>query len=69
MATTKWALDASHSEVLFKVKHMMITNVTGKFATYSADVETEGDDFTTAKIKFTINTASVIVTMIIVMVT
>ena len=59
MATTKWALDASHSEVLFKVKHMMITNVTGKFGTYSADVETEGDDFTTAKIKFTINTASV----------
>jgi len=59
MSTTKWALDASHSEVLFKVKHLMITNVTGKFGTYSADVETEGDDFTTAKIKFTINTASV----------
>ena len=59
MTTTKWALDASHSEVLFKVKHMMITNVTGKFGTYTADVETEGDDFTTAKIKFTINTASV----------
>ena len=52
MATTKWVLDPAHSEVLFKVKHLMITNVTGHFGSIGADVETEEEDFTKAKIKF-----------------
>lgn len=58
MATT-WNLDASHSEVQFKVRHMMITNVTGHFGTFNATVETEGDDFTTAKINFTADVDSI----------
>jgi polyisoprenoid-binding protein YceI len=53
MATTKWILDPSHSEVEFKVKHMMISNVSGKFTKFDASLETEGDDFQTAKITFT----------------
>ncbi|MDZ4751085.1 MAG: YceI family protein [Flavobacteriales bacterium] len=59
MSTIKWNLDPTHSEIGFKVRHLMITNVSGSFGRFSADVETEGDDFTTAKIKFTAETASV----------
>ena len=53
MATTKWVIDTTHSEVQFKVKHMMISTVTGYFSDFNSTVETEGDDFTTAKVEFT----------------
>jgi polyisoprenoid-binding protein YceI len=59
MATTKWALDPSHSEVEFKVKHMMISTVTGTFSKFEATVETEGEEFTTAKATFTIDVDSI----------
>jgi polyisoprenoid-binding protein YceI len=49
MANLTWKLDPMHSEVLFKVKHLMITTVTGYFRTFNLDVETETEDFTTAK--------------------
>lgn len=52
MATTKWNMDVSHSEVQFKVKHMMISTVTGHFSKFDAGIETTGDDFTTAKATF-----------------
>ena len=32
MSTTKWVIDPTHSEIGFKVKHMMFTNVSGKFS-------------------------------------
>lgn len=53
MSTTKWAIDPTHSEIGFKVKHMMFTNVSGKFTQFDASIETDGDDFTNAKIHFT----------------
>ncbi len=59
MATTNWALDASHSELQFKVRHMMISNVTGEFQQFNATVTTEGDEFTTAKISFTADVNSI----------
>lgn len=59
MATTKWVLDPAHSEIQFKVKHMMITTVTGSFDRFNVEVETEGDDFSTASIQFSAETASV----------
>ena len=49
--TTKWALDPTHSELTFKVKHMMITNVKGEFKNFS--VEVEGDDI----FKYSLNVA------------
>jgi len=52
MATTKWVLDPTHSEVQFKVKHMMITNVTGNFTKFTATMEMEDEDFSTAKLSF-----------------
>lgn len=59
MATTKWALDPAHAEVQFKVKHMMISTVTGHFTKFDATVETEDDDFGTAKATFTIDADSI----------
>ena len=59
MAIT-WKLDPSHSEVQFKVKHLMITTVTGYFKTFDLTVETETDDFKTAKkIEFTADINSI----------
>jgi len=46
-------MDPTHSEIQFKVRHLMITNVTGSFGRFAAEVETEGDDIETASIKFT----------------
>ena len=52
MATTKWSIDPTHSDIQFKVKHLMITNVTGTFGTFSGEANTEGDDFEGAEIGF-----------------
>lgn len=57
--TTKWSLDDTHSEVHFKVKHMMISTVTGQFSRFSSSIETIGEDFTTAKIQFTADVDSI----------
>jgi polyisoprenoid-binding protein YceI len=59
MATT-WKLDPTHSEVQFKVKHLMITTVTGYFKTFSLEVDTESDDFSTAsRIEFAADVDSI----------
>lgn len=59
METTKWGLDPMHSEINFKVKHMMIANVTGNFTKFDVTVQTIGNDFSTAKINFTTNVNSI----------
>ena len=59
MATTKWALDPTHSEIQFKVKHLMISKVTGQFQKFDATVETDGEDLETAKVNFTADVDSV----------
>ncbi len=58
MATTNWIIDASHSEIQFKVKHLVITTVTGSFTEFSGAVEA-GDTFENANISFEANTASI----------
>jgi polyisoprenoid-binding protein YceI len=59
MQATKWTLDATHSEIYFKVKHLMISTVTGQFNHFNGTVKTEGDDFATAKIHFTADVNSI----------
>ena len=49
---TKWNIDPTHSEINFKVKHMMISTVTGHFEDLSASVESENDDFINADFNF-----------------
>ena len=53
LAKTKWNLDPTHSEIGFKVKHMMITNVSGSFGKFDVKVDTEESDFTSADITLT----------------
>ena len=50
MSTYK--IDAAHSDITFKVKHMMITNVSGSFTKFDATMESEAADFSDAKISF-----------------
>ncbi len=57
MSTNKWALDPSHSEIEFKVRHMMITNVKGSFDSFNIDVD--GDDITAANVTVNIDAASI----------
>lgn len=52
MAQQQWALDPTHSELQFKVKHLMITTVTGSLKNFEATLTSEGDDFTNANITF-----------------
>ena len=59
MSQTNWNIDPVHSEIGFKVKHMMFTTVSGRFDKFTANVETTGDDFSTAKINFSAETESV----------
>ncbi len=41
---TKWVIDPMHSEVQFKVKHLMISTVTGSFKTFSGTITTQSED-------------------------
>lgn len=59
MATKKWVLDPAHSELQFKVKHMMVTNVTGNFTQFTVDVTTKSDDLQDADIQFSADVDSV----------
>ena len=56
--TTKWILDPSHSEILFRVKHLMITNVKGEFRKFKAEVTTNGDGFNSASATAVIDATS-----------
>lgn len=51
---TKWKIDPTHSDIAFKVKHMMISTVTGFFNEFDGEVESDNDDFNGAKINFSI---------------
>jgi polyisoprenoid-binding protein YceI len=59
MTKTKWVLDPAHSELGFKIKHLMISNVSGSFKSFQAEAETEEADFSTAQIKATAEIASI----------
>ena len=56
---TTWSIDPTHSEIAFKVKHMMISTVTGYFDDFEATVKTDGDNFNNADIEFSARTASI----------
>lgn len=56
---TTWNIDRAHSEVMFKVKHLVISTVSGKFKTFDAHADMEGDNFETAEIYFEAETKSI----------
>jgi len=60
MATqTKWVIDTTHSEVQFKVKHLVISTVTGAFKKFAGEVLSETDDFDGAKVSFSVDVDSI----------
>ncbi|SFB56038.1 YceI family protein [Algoriphagus aquimarinus] len=52
MSTTKWIIDPTHSEVSFKVKHLVISTVTGYFREFEGAAESSSDDFEGASVSF-----------------
>ncbi|MDQ0477556.1 MULTISPECIES: YceI family protein [Chryseobacterium] len=56
---TKWNLDPTHSEITFKVRHMMISNVKGGFTNFNVEMEAEDDTFKNVHVKVTIHTDSI----------
>lgn len=56
---TKWSIDQAHSEIAFKVKHLMIAYVKGTFKTFDASIYTTGKDFATAVIDLWIDVSSI----------
>ena len=54
-----WAADPAHSEISFKVKHMMISTVTGYFENFTATVESDGENFNNADIRVDIDVPSI----------
>jgi polyisoprenoid-binding protein YceI len=58
-AKIKWSLDPAHSDIGFKVKYLLFTNVRGSFEEFDASIYTTGEDFMTAEIDCWINPASI----------
>jgi polyisoprenoid-binding protein YceI len=58
-AKTTWTIDPTHSEILFKIRHLMVSNVTGSFGSFEGKVETEGDDFDGAYVTFSADIDSI----------
>ena len=54
-----WTIDPMHTEIGFKVKHLVISTVSGKFNTFDGSIESEKEDFSDAKIKFTADIDSI----------
>ena len=57
--STKWNSDPTHSEITFKVRHMMISNVKGEFKNFNVDLESEDENFKNVKANATIDTSSI----------
>ncbi len=54
-----WTIDPEHSNVGFKVRHMMVSSVKGSFNTYTGTVELDDKDITKSRVEVTINTNSI----------
>jgi polyisoprenoid-binding protein YceI len=59
MATTTWVIDPTHSEVQFKIKHLVISTVTGSFKKFEGQAVTENDDFEHAQVTFALDVNSI----------
>ena len=55
----KWIMDGAHSEVSFKVKHLMVSTVRGKFNSFEGSIELPAEDLEKAVINFSAETKSI----------
>ncbi|MBK9508420.1 MAG: YceI family protein [Cytophagaceae bacterium] len=56
---TKWSIDQAHSDITFRIRHLMIAHVKGAFKTFDANIYTTGNDFSTAEIDVWIDSSSI----------
>lgn len=59
MSTTTWMIDPTHSEVAFKVKHLVISTVTGYFRKFEGSAASTSDDFSGATVTFSLAVDSI----------
>lgn len=59
MSLTKWAIDPTHSEIGFKIKHLVLTNVYGRFETFEGSAESDENGENIQNITFTADVASI----------
>jgi polyisoprenoid-binding protein YceI len=59
MSTTKWIIDPTHSEVAFKVKHLVISTITGYFRKFEGAAESASEDFNGASVTFSLDVNSI----------
>ena len=58
-SATIWNIDPDHSNIGFKVRHLMVANVKGSFEKHSSVVDINDKDITKSKVEVTIDTASI----------
>lgn len=54
-----WTCDAAHSNVIFTVDHLVISEVQGSFKVFDGSMTTTKSDMSDAAISFSVNTASI----------
>lgn len=54
-----WNIDGAHSEIAFKVKHLMVSNVRGQFTSFNGSIEIPDEDFAKAVVNFSAETSSI----------
>lgn len=54
-----WKIDGVHSEITFKVRHMVVSTVTGRFDAFDASIESHQKDFSDAKVSFEADVATI----------
>lgn len=60
VTVTKWAIDPTHSEIQFKIKHLVISTVTGSFKSFQGSMQSGSDDnFENAQVEFSLNVDSI----------
>jgi polyisoprenoid-binding protein YceI len=58
-SATTWNIDPEHSNIGFKVRHLMVSNVRGSFEKNSGVVDINDKDITKSKVEVSIDTASI----------
>ena len=56
---TSWDFDKAHSNILFSVSHMVISEVSGSFKKYDGTVTVKNDDFSDSQIELKIDVSSI----------
>ncbi len=54
-----WNIDPDHTNIGFKVRHLMVSNVKGSFEKHSGTIDINDKDITKSKVEVTIDTNSI----------